>query len=75
MKTQAPRHPYFPLPVRLEAEPERHPRNHGTAGGNVRIAIVEDRPAERELIATMCAEYFNGRNVGATAGRCHANGL
>jgi spore maturation protein SpmA len=35
----------------------------------VRIAIVEDHPAERELIATMCAEYFNGRNVGATAGR------
>lgn len=33
------------------------------------IAIVEDHPAERELIATMCAEYFNGRNVGATAGR------
>lgn len=35
----------------------------------MRIAIVEDHPAERELIATMCAEYFNGRNVGATAGR------
>lgn len=35
----------------------------------MRIAIVEDHPAERELIATMCAEYFNGRDVGATAGR------
>lgn len=35
----------------------------------MRIAIVEDHPAEHELIATMCAEYFNGRNVGATAGR------
>lgn len=41
----------------------------------MRIAIVEDHPAERELIATMCAEYFNGRNVGNRRQECHANGL
>lgn len=69
-ETQAPRHPVFPSPGTLgsragtSSAQSRHSKE-----GNVRIAIVEDHPAERELIATMCAEYFNGRNVGATAGR------